>query len=236
MLDSRKSSPLSAVSPPIAMVFDCDGVLLDSNRLKTDSFRDSLLEHGYGESDVAEFVKLQKRSFGTSRYRQFEMFFTEILKREVDAAMRDSLLAAFGRKCREGYMDSQPTLGCLDLLESVRDRYPLYIASGSDEAELRDVFAARGLDRYFNAIYGSPTPKSDLLRRIVVELQPEDPKSVWFFGDAKADFEAARAASAQFFFVAAYSSDRANMEALAAAESFPVIETLANLPPVPTPA
>lgn len=233
MPDSLKSGFTVPLKPPIALVFDCDGVLLDSNRLKTESFRDCLLEHGYQESDVVEFVKLQKRSFGTSRYRQFEMFFTEILKREVDAAMRDSLLVAFGRKCREGYMDSATTSGCIELLDSACARYPLYIASGSDEAELRDVFQARRLDRYFKAIYGSPTPKSELLRRIVAELEPDDTQNVWFFGDAKADFEAARAASARFFFVAAYSSDRANMEVLAATEGFPVIETLADLPPIP---
>lgn len=222
-------------APPIALVFDCDGVLLDSNSFKTESFRSSLLEQGFDEADVAEFVKLQKRSFGLSRYRQFEMFFTEILGREVDVGMRDALVVAFGRKCREGYMDSPPTSGCIALLESLKGRYPLFIASGSDERELRDVFFARRLDHYFRAIYGSPVQKSELMHRIVTDLKPDNPRSIWFFGDAKADFEAAQAVSASFFFVAAYSSDRANMEALAAGEGFPVIETLADLPPLFSP-
>ena len=214
---------------PQALVFDCDGVLLDSNRLKTDSFRDCLLDAGHAADHVEAFLVLQKRSFGLSRYRLFEMFFTEILGRDVDRNACDALIAAFGEKCRLGYLACAETEGCRPVLERLQTQYRLYVASGSDEAELRDVFAARDLARYFVDISGSPTPKKAHLQRIAAAESAPGGEPIWFVGDAKADYDAAQASAARFLFIAPYSSDRSAMEALAAERNFPVIQQRSDI-------
>ncbi len=218
-----------ALPAPVAVAFDCDGVLLDSNQLKTDAFRQVLLEAGYSLEAVNRFTELQTRSFGKSRYRLFDLFFSEILKTKVTSGTVDGLLAAFGLKCRLGYRDAAPTLGCLQILGALHGRVPLLVASGSDEEELRQVFNERGLSRYFAAIRGSPTPKSEILSCFVQSVSALQPGAFWFLGDAEADYDAAVASGATFIFVAGYSTARERMEALQMREGFVQIETLQEL-------
>ena len=55
-----------------AVIFDCDGVILDSNNFKTKLFKDVLGD--YPSDEVESFSDFQKKSFGLSRYKLFEIF------------------------------------------------------------------------------------------------------------------------------------------------------------------
>ena len=60
------------------IVFDCDGVILNSNKLKTSAFRNSLFD--YSEDKVSEFIKYHQNNGGISRYKKFDYFFSQIMK------------------------------------------------------------------------------------------------------------------------------------------------------------
>ena len=61
------------------VVFDCDGVILDSNNIKSKAFEDSLK----GENDqlISEFIDYHKKNGGVSRFLKFEYFF-KVLKNQ----------------------------------------------------------------------------------------------------------------------------------------------------------
>ena len=61
-------------------VFDCDGVILDSNLLKTTAFSKSLPE--YPHEKVSKFINYHKANGGISRYKKFDYFFKEIMQIE----------------------------------------------------------------------------------------------------------------------------------------------------------
>lgn len=217
---------------PAAVVFDCDGVLLDSNELKSACFREVLETAGFAAEDVARFVTYQRANFGTSRYRLFETLLGwELqLRPPIDHA---ALLAAYAGLLRGRYVTTPATPGMREVVGALAARMPLYVVSGSDEAELRGVLAERGDAVHFRTVLGSPTPKADNLAQVLGELATRDgvtePEDVVFVGDAEADFKAARLLGTRFVYMDHFSTAQARMRQLAAEHGFPVITDLRGL-------
>jgi len=206
------------------IIFDCDGVLIDSNNLKTDAFRKTL--DAYPSEMVDNFVVYHEREGGVSRYVKLGKFVADL---DIpDAAKPDlirELLERFSGCCRALYAEAELTPGCQEVLARLSGRYNLYVASGSDEQELRDVFALRGLDGFFQDIFGSPKTKSQCVGE-VMKMWPDG--RGMFVGDARSDFNAARDAGLSFVFMRRFSQAKA-LESEFVKCGAEVIETLCEL-------
>ncbi|WP_424135845.1 HAD family hydrolase [Roseomonas chloroacetimidivorans] len=215
-----------------AIVFDCDGVLLVSNRLKAAVFREALAEKAFHPEDIARFSRFQVANFGMSRYRLFEAFLGWPDLRFRPEADRDALVEAYARRLRGRYLRCPTTPGMRAVLDGLAARgLPLFVVSGSDGAELREVLAERGLAGYFRSIHGSPATKPENLRLVAAELGCSLPLGdVWFVGDAEADLNAADAVGARFAYAEYFSTAKTRMRDLAARHGFPVIRDLRGLP------
>ena len=222
---NAKAAAKTAAGPRRALVLDCDGVILDTNAMKTAAFGDVLRAVGHPAPVVDAFSAYQRGQFGRSRYRLFEDFFERFAGRTAVPGEMDDLLVRFAARCREGYARAKLTAGAEAFLDRAAG-LALFICSGSDQAELRAVFAERGLSDRFEAILGSPTAKADNLRSLA---KRGDLDIVGFVGDAVADHAAAAACGVPFAFVSGYAADPAPLLALAAKEGFPVFETLGDL-------
>lgn len=216
-----------------AVVFDCDGVLLASNRLKTAIFQQVLGAAGFSAGDVRRFSTFQQANFGMSRYRLFEAFLAWPELRPRPATTRDMLCDAYGQALYSRYVRCPSTPGMLDVIRGLADAgMPLYVVSGSDGAELNSVFAERGLARWFRAIHGSPATKADNLALVATHLGIEAPmQDVVFVGDAEADWKAAAATGCRFVYADHFSTAKPRMRALAAEVGFPRIRDLRELAP-----
>jgi len=74
------------------------------------------------------------------------------------------------------------------------------MVSGGDQAELRDVFAARDLAGHFDGgIFGSPDTKDEILDRELATGNIIRP--ALFLGDSRYDYEAAAGAGIDFVFL-----------------------------------
>jgi phosphoglycolate phosphatase-like HAD superfamily hydrolase len=67
--------------PLQCLVFDCDGVILDSVPVKTRAF--ARLAEPFGPEARDRFVMYHTVHGGVSRYKKFEWFFREVLGREI---------------------------------------------------------------------------------------------------------------------------------------------------------
>lgn len=190
-------------------VFDCDGVILDSNHVKTDAFYEAAKE--YGESAASALVKYHVQHGGISRYAKFEYFLTNIICRsEVDSAELEQLVDRYASLVARGLMDCEVADGLYELKE-LTGSSPWLIVSGGDQEELRRVFDARGLASLFDGgIFGSPDNKDQILEReqrsgLIV------PPAV-FVGDSQYDFEVAERAGLDFVFLSDWSESRFSFE------------------------
>jgi phosphoglycolate phosphatase-like HAD superfamily hydrolase len=208
---------------PAIIIFDCDGVLLDANHMKINAFRQTLAD--YPAEAAALFSDFQARNFGRSRYVLFELFF-QFLGREPEAGEVDKLVECYARRVRSAYLDVPLTPGCQATLERLAHYAPLYVASGSDQEELRWVMAHRSLGQYFAGVLGSPASKADIL----AALKPDAGSRALFIGDAKADLEAAQCHDwCDFVYMRLFSTAKPEMELLISAANLPTINTLPEL-------
>ncbi len=216
-----------------AVIFDCDGVLLDSNSLKIDLFRETVIDHGFAPADVERFSAFQAANFGTSRYRLFEILLE--WKLAVRPAVdRETLVAHFAALLQGRYAAAPDTPGMREVVAELATRLPVFIASGSDEAELRNVFVERGDADAFDLILGSPTGKADnvatILKRLAARTPPIAAGDVVFVGDAEADWQAASRNGTRFVYMDGFSTAQERMRKLATEQGFPVINDLRELP------
>ncbi|WP_102385316.1 HAD family hydrolase [Vibrio cyclitrophicus] len=170
-------------------IFDCDGVILDSNELKINAMKNSLKANFSESESIEQCVEYFRNNFGKSRFHHVSYFLEEILKvnREEREVFEKSILKNFSDQCRTLYLSAEITPGFLEYLKQCNGKK--YIASGSEQNELRDVFAKRGLDKYFDGIFGSPAAKVENVRHI---LELEQTNNAVMYGDALSDLYAAK--------------------------------------------
>jgi phosphoglycolate phosphatase-like HAD superfamily hydrolase len=187
-----------------AIIFDCDGVVLNSNAVKTDAFR--AVTQPFGESASSALVDFHTQNGGVSRYAKFAHFVDLILPTHVpDLAVGDrpgllsTLLAEFSREVKTGLLQCEVAPGLVDLRQALPDTRWL-IVSGGDQAELREVFEQRGLAHYFDGgIYGSPKDKHSIVDDLLEAGEIQRPSL--FLGDSRLDHEVAKAFGIDFIFV-----------------------------------
>jgi phosphoglycolate phosphatase-like HAD superfamily hydrolase len=188
---------LRALADYSCLVFDCDGVVLDSNSVKTQAFHDVALPFGAAAAET--FVDYHQANGGISRYRKFEYFLREIVGAEDQHSLLPGLLERYAAAVRQGLLECEIAPGLRALREYLPDSRWL-IVSGGDEAELRQVFAARGLATLFDGgIFGSPTPKDNILAREQANGNIQGPSL--FLGDSRFDHVCAHAANLDFIFL-----------------------------------
>ena len=181
-------------------VFDCDGVVLNSNQVKTEAFYLAALP--YGKPAANAMVEHHVANGGISRYRKFSYFLEKIVPQYAphhEGPDLETLLHHYAAEVRQGLMDCEVAPG----LHTLRKQNPgarWLIVSGGDQTELRDVFARRGLAPLFNAgIFGSPDSKDEILSRELATHNIEAP--ALFLGDSKYDFEVSLASKLDFIFL-----------------------------------
>ncbi|MER5173986.1 HAD family hydrolase [Thioclava kandeliae] len=209
-------------------IFDCDGVLLDSNRMKTEAFANAV--SCYPEECVTPFLEFQKTAFGMSRFRTLDAFFERFLGRQAKDGEKENLLEIFAEYCQKQYPSQPLTLGTLSLLDELQAMNRIaYVASGSEQKELRSALTEIGIAGKFRDIFGSPRKKTDLVADIIRNEAHIALDEVLFLGDAKADFEAASSNDIAFLQVSHYAADPSGMDILRKEFNFPHVATLAEV-------
>ncbi|MDC9565594.1 MULTISPECIES: HAD family hydrolase [unclassified Pseudoalteromonas] len=192
-------------------IFDCDGVILDSNQLKIDAMHNALSTIISDSSKVEKCVDYFRVNFGLSRFHHVDMFIEQFLQldKNIVEQTKKSILDAYSKHCRDLYLKADLTPDVIDFINELKGTK--FVASGSEQEELRDVFKLRGLDTYFDGIYGSPIKKSDLIANI---LELVKSNNAIMFGDAISDFEAAKTNNIDFIGYLPYSNVREKLEIL----------------------
>jgi phosphoglycolate phosphatase-like HAD superfamily hydrolase len=178
------------------LVFDCDGVVLNSNKVKTAAFYHAALP--YGNQAAMALVDYHVANGGISRYKKFEWFLNNIVEKNFGPSFED-LLNSYAKEVRAGLQNCEIAEGLFELKQKTLHANWL-IVSGGDQEELREVFAARGLAELFNGgIFGSPDSKDEILER---ELDRGNiNRKALFLGDSKYDHVASSAANLDFLFL-----------------------------------
>jgi phosphoglycolate phosphatase-like HAD superfamily hydrolase len=173
-----------------AVIFDCDGVLLDSNSIKEDAFA-SIAEKFYGPSSVEAMRTFHRKFGGLSRFKKFSYLDGkfERLFRVSHREMSDE----FDRISNEKLMSCRMSEGLIELLATLKaGGLMLLVISGTPEDQLKQLLEARRLNEFFTRICGSPRSKSDHIRGLMEDGLLKGADNFVFVGDSEVDMNAAR--------------------------------------------
>lgn len=179
------------------LVFDCDGVILNSNKIKTQAFYEVAKVYGHGPAERLKDYHVQNG--GISRYEKFEYFLTSILQRTPNEKELEELSLNFSKAVNKALLVCEVSKGIKTLREKTQNTKWM-VVSGGDQAELRELFRQRDLDRYFDGgIFGSPDDKVTILKNEIDKCNIIG-KSL-FLGDSAYDYYAATAVQMDFIFL-----------------------------------
>lgn len=177
------------------IVFDCDGVILNSNSVKTAAFYNVALRYGKDKANALKDYHVQNG--GISRFAKFKWFMENQLFTDNERLF-DELLEDYAHQVVKALEAAEVS----DSLEQLRllSNSNWMVASGGLETELKKVFEFKGIQGFFNkGIYGSPTSKDEIVQNKVNDGSILFP--ALFIGDSKYDYEVARKHGLDFLFV-----------------------------------
>jgi beta-phosphoglucomutase-like phosphatase (HAD superfamily) len=187
-----------SVHPIDLIVFDCDGVLLNTMAAKIEAFR-SWVPNAHADLRDA-YMERVMHGFGKSRTYHIETFYRELLKQAPDPAFLAAEVDRFTDICEPLCATAGWRTGSRNFVEACRAaEIPRYVLSGTPQAPLEDMLASANATDLFDVIIGSPPGKPESMERILTETDTPAHRTV-FIGDANADHEAALHVGAHFVY------------------------------------
>ncbi len=177
-----------------AIIFDFDGVILESVDIKTKAFADLFKDY---PDKVGEVVALHVSHGGLSRFEKFEMIYRDILQQPLSEEKKTELGGRFSGYVYQGVLQSPFVEGAEEFLKKYHQKMPFFIASGTPDGEIKSLVKERGLGQYFKEVFGSPAKKSEIIVKILKDFNFL-PQEVIFVGDSINDFEGAKEAGVKF--------------------------------------
>ena len=175
--------------PPKVIIFDFDGVILDSAGLKLRAY-----PQVYANEDadkVSAIIRHAEYHGGITRRVKFEYYEREIFGRSGDAASVDALCRRYFDIVFEGVLRCAFIDGALELLDRAAGKVRMHVISGTPDGELNEVVRERALARYFVTVRGAPATKRERFQQILSE-EGCRPAEALAIGDSMTEFEAAR--------------------------------------------
>ena len=183
------------------VIFDCDGVILNSNFKKTEAYKFAALDYGATQSQAEMLVDHHVKNTGISRYVKFEYFLTKILNKPFHERDFDFLIKALNKRVKEMLLECEVAEG----IEQLRQLYPdqnWMVMSGGDEEEVQELLIQKKIAHFFNlGIFGSPKSKHQILEE---KLMDSDFRPVIFLGDSKYDIDTAIKYEIDFLFLSGW--------------------------------
>lgn len=199
-MNQNKTSNLDFV------VFDFDGVLVDSLKTKELAFLNAaeMFEPRFAEV----FATYHRLNGGVSRQEKCK-YFVESLMKITNESESESLVCKMVEQV-ERYLDLNQlkmnlTVGAKEFLCFLKQRnVDCSIVSAAPQVEVETLCNAHNVIEYFNQILGAPTSKSENLKRLL--LNGKITGRGFYIGDSLVDFEIASKYKLPFIYMRDYSS------------------------------
>jgi phosphoglycolate phosphatase-like HAD superfamily hydrolase len=180
------------------VVFDFDGVLVDSNAVKRRAYRDIFADAPGSEAVVEAVLQSNPED---DRFAVIRSILQGLGRDIGQTAEQDLLVAEYGARyntiCEEHAAICAEVCGASSALARLAPSHALYIISATPEEPLRRIVKRRNWSRYFREVLGRPRTKVENLAR-VIRREGIQGQRIVFVGDGRRDLDAAREAGCRF--------------------------------------
>jgi phosphoglycolate phosphatase-like HAD superfamily hydrolase len=177
------------------VILDFDGVVLESNAVKTAAFADVFARF---PKHAEAMMAYHHANVSASRFVKFDYLLTERLHRPHDTALRDELAADFSRRAQERLATVPFVAGAEAFLTEFSSRVPLYLASVTPADDLTETLERRALRHFFRGVYGCPPWTKPGAIRDILTLETCPSTAAVLVGDSNGDRRAADETGVEF--------------------------------------
>ena len=187
-------------------IFDFDGVILDSNQTKTQSFLELYKNEKKNHTDL--ILKFHKNNLGLSRFKKIDFIQKEILKKDYDEKNISDKLDLFSKLVLKNIFKCQFIEGVLNFIKYLNIKsINLFISSGTPEKELQYICDKLKINNYFVDIFGSPDSKKNHIEKIIKQYRIKNDE-ILFIGDSLLDYQISLEANLKFMGIGSLISQR----------------------------
>ena len=172
-----------------AVIFDFDGVIVESTAIKVKAFRELFADR---PATIEAVVEFHRHNAGIDRLTKFEMIYRDILHETLNAERKAALARRFQDLVEERVGACPMVVGAAALLTALDGHVPMAVVSATPQAEIERIVIRRGLERYFRVVRGSPPDKTRSVHALLA-AEGWHAARVLMVGDSAADFAAAHA-------------------------------------------
>lgn len=171
------------------ILWDFDGVILNSMKIKGDGFVELFKE--YDQKAVQKLEQYHYANGGISRFEKIKYFFIHILKQNITENEVEKLAERFAIIIAKKLFDKSNLIPeTIKFIKSNYKKYNFHIVSGAQHDELNNLCEYFEIEQYFLSINGSPTKKEVLVKNIL-EKYDYNKEEVILIGDSINDYNAA---------------------------------------------
>ena len=182
--------------------FDCDGVILQSNQIKTDGFKKLFIN--YSKENINKILNYHISNGGISRFEKIKFFHENILNQEISKNKIIKLSKMYGDIIELDLLKAKFVPGFIFFLKYLyKLDMNIFVISGSEENQLKRILKKKNISQYFKEIKGSPKNKSENLKEIFTNNSYRS--NCLFFGDSYYDFKISNEFNLDYIHVLDYS-------------------------------
>jgi HAD superfamily hydrolase (TIGR01549 family) len=179
------------------IIFDFDGVILNSVPTKTEAFRK--LFETFSREEVQKLLDYHIENGGVSRYLKIKYFFEKILHQVISEEEIQSYAHRYSELTKEELINPKYLIeDAVNFIQQNSQKYNMHIASGADEQDLQYICKKLDLRKYFLSISGSPIKKADIVSKILSDNKYIQQETI-LIGDSINDHEAAHLNGIKFY-------------------------------------
>lgn len=167
-----------------ALIFDFDGVICESDRLKTLAYRE--LYGQFSQEIQDKVVEYHLKHGGISRVTKIPYMFKEFCGIQLDEKQSKEWVDKYVELVYNQVINAPLVDGCIEFFEKYYKDIKIFVSSGTPQDEIRSIIKEKNLQKYFVEVFGSPKLKHEHINYILQKYNL-NPKEVFFMGDAPTD-------------------------------------------------
>ena len=173
------------------IIFDFDGVILNSHLIKNKAF--FKISKNHGKKIAQKALEYHKKHSGVSRFIKFNFIIKNFLNENVNKKKIDFYSHKFNRATINRIYNLKIPQPLINFLKKEYKNINLYISTGTPQKVIEKILKKKKIFKYFKKVYGSPKNKINHITSI-----KKNKKKTVFIGDSLEDYNSCKKTNTLF--------------------------------------